>query len=64
MVDFMINVPKNWTEELKEELKVRIEKANIFAPEDVIFITNQYTVHQVDTKTYDMLQEMKDKLDQ
>lgn len=62
MVEFMINVPKDWTEELKEELKVRIEKANIFAKEDIVFITNKYTVHQVDTRTYDMLLEMKEKL--
>lgn len=63
MTDFMINVPKEWTEKQKEELQIKLIKSKVFGKDDSVFITNKYVIHQVDTKTYDMLEDMKKRLD-
>jgi len=63
MPDFTINVPKDWGETQKDLLAKKLKKARIFTAEDTVFITNKITIHKVNTETYDMLVEMKEKLD-
>lgn len=63
MVKFIISVPKEWGDLEKDDLKSRLEKYPVFHKDDQVYITNKYTIHEVSTETFDMLSEIKNKLD-
>jgi len=63
MPKFIISVPKEWGDLEKDDLKSRIEKYPVFNVDDEVYITNKYTIHEVSTETYDLLSEIKNKLD-
>ena len=63
MPKFIISVPKEWGDLEKDDLKSRIEKYPVFNVDDEVYITNKYTIHEVSAETYDLLSEIKNKLD-